>query len=64
MAVKKLNLNSHKHKNITYQQHQAILQLQNNRDITIKMADKGGNVVVMDTENYRQMCLDILCNEE
>lgn len=38
--------------NITFHQQETINQLQKNGDITIKMADKGGNVVVMDTTKY------------
>lgn len=28
------------------------------------MAEKGGNVVVMDTKKYLEMCLDILSNRD
>lgn len=50
--------------NNTLEQQQAINQLQNNRDITIKMVDKGRNVVVMDTKRYLEMCPDILSNRD
>lgn len=60
MDVKKLDFKSNNEKNITFN----ITLLQNNRDITIKMADKGRNVVVMNTDKYRQMCLDVLSNRD
>lgn len=57
MDVKKLDFKSNNEKTIKFQQHQVVTLLQNNRDITIKMADKGGNVVVMDTDRtLRHIC--------
>lgn len=38
--------------------------LQNNKELIIKSADKGGNLVVMDRSNYEQMCLHVLQNRE
>ena len=39
--------------NLTIQERNALQDLQNNRDIVIKKADKGGSWVVMDTDFYR-----------
>ena len=43
--------------NITATQLSTIKTLRNNRDITIKPADKGGAVVVMDSELYKAEAL-------
>lgn len=62
--IKKFNFKTLGDNNINFEQQQAIQQLQKNRDITIKMANKGGNVMVMDTSGYREMCLNILSNRD
>lgn len=43
---------------------QALKQLQTYTHLEIKQSDKGGNVVVMDVEYYKQLCLKILNNRE
>lgn len=48
--------------NLTPLQSQAIRQLKENKTITIKSADKSGNVVIMDTTGYKNMCYHILNN--
>ena len=40
------------HKNTSRDEYKAIKDLQNNKDIVIKPADKGGAVVVMDLKDY------------
>lgn len=42
---------------------QALNQMKANAEITIKPADKGGNVVVMDNRAYVEMCMRILQNK-
>ena len=39
-------------KNLTNKEYQAMRDLYNNPDITIKPMDKGGSIVIMNTENY------------
>lgn len=43
---------------------EAVETLKKEDNLTIKAADKGGNIVVMDTEQYKQMCQTILNNNE
>ena len=46
--------------NLTKDQWNSILKLQNNKDIIIKEADKGGSVVIMNTTHYCKMIFDNL----
>lgn len=48
--------------NLTKKQHISLQKLRAYENITIKEADKGGQVVVMDTTHYKTMCRDILDN--
>ena len=41
-----------KKKNLTYKEYQAMSGLYKNPDITIKPADKGGSIVIMNTVDY------------
>lgn len=61
-TIEGLNFNSAYPSNLTLAQIRAIKSLQNHPELTIKPADKGGNVVVMDVPFYEQMCLNILNN--
>lgn len=45
-------------------QREAIKQLSEDRSIVIKEADKGGSVVIMDSEHYKTMAHDILNDNE
>lgn len=47
---------------ISKTQNKLIKQLQEEKDIIIKMVDKGGNIVVMSTKQYEQMCTKVLQN--
>ena len=38
--------------NVTNKEYQAMRNLYNNPNITIKPVDKGGNIVIMNTEDY------------
>ena len=39
-------------KNLTNREYQALRDLYNNPDITIKPADKGGSIVIINIEDY------------
>lgn len=43
---------SHKHHNLSDMERKALNKLKNNRDITVRKADKGGSVVLLNTELY------------
>lgn len=43
-------------------QKSALLELKNNNEIIIKLADKGGTIVVMDKTQYKAMVMDIQNN--
>ena len=60
-----MNMDTRKiHPNINKQEQHAILSLQSNKDITIKPADKGGAVVVMNTSDYMAECYKHLNNTQ
>ncbi|KAJ1127875.1 hypothetical protein NDU88_006268 [Pleurodeles waltl] len=46
--------------NITNKEKQALLSLSSDPDITIKQADKGGAIVIMNSTDYRHECLRLL----
>ena len=46
------------------QQRDAIKQLSEDRSIVIKEADKGGSVVIMDSEHYKTITHDILNDDK
>ena len=50
-GAKRENNNKFK-KNLKKEEWQAIMTLSNNKDIVIKQADKGGNIVIMDKYDY------------
>lgn len=49
-------------RNLSVSHHRALLELKSMHDIVIKEADKGGCVVVLGLDHYRQLCLDIVNN--
>ncbi|XP_043927584.1 TGF-beta-activated kinase 1 and MAP3K7-binding protein 1 [Protopterus annectens] len=51
---------THRYHNLTSAQRQALHDLSENREIVIKMADKGGAIVVMDTTFYNNKLTHIL----
>ena len=53
-----------KKKNISQKEFQAMRDLHNNKDITIKPADKGGNIVIMNTNGYIQEAQRQLSNPQ
>lgn len=50
--------------NLTQGQQKSLKHLQDNDDTTIKPADKGGNIVIMNKDHYKQMCMKILDNQK
>ena len=44
--------------NLDNDQRKALLDLANDPSITIKLADKGGSVVIMNTDDYVKSCLN------
>ena len=49
-----------KYQNLTYEERNALKELEKNPEITIRSADKGGAVVVLDTEYYHKKMLENL----
>ncbi|CAJ0942722.1 unnamed protein product [Ranitomeya imitator] len=49
--------------NLTKKQRNIIKEIQDMKDITIKMSDKGGVVVIMDSSQYRNGILDLLSDD-
>ncbi|KAM5135054.1 LOW QUALITY PROTEIN: NXPE family member 4-like [Mantella aurantiaca] len=60
--INSLKITQPKNTNLTSKQSQALSDLQHNSSIVIKPSDKGGNIVIMDKDNYVQMCNKILDN--
>ena len=58
------NTKSKSFNNLTSQQRTFLKQLAEDKSITIKPADKGGSVVIMDTKTYEEHCLNILNNTD
>lgn len=49
--------------NLTTEEKQALISLKSNNEITIKQADKGGKVVIMNTSDYLTACENQLKNK-
>lgn len=62
--IEKQKFQSSVDSNLTPTQLEAIKSLQNNLYIIIKPADKGGNLVIMNVEQYESMCRRILENSD
>ncbi|KAM5151821.1 cytochrome P450 2W1-like [Mantella aurantiaca] len=63
-AINALKIPKNIPNNLTPTQNLALQHLQNNSSIVIKPSDKGGNVVIMDVQQYLDMCYRILNNTE
>ena len=48
--------------NLDNDQRKALLDLANDPSVTIKPADKGGSIVIMNTDDYIKSCLNSLWN--
>ncbi|KAM5191587.1 WD repeat-containing protein 64 [Mantella aurantiaca] len=48
--------------NFNTKRQQALYNLEQNREITIKSADKGGKIVILDNLQYEEMCMNIIKN--
>ncbi|XP_062587971.1 uncharacterized protein LOC134249655 [Saccostrea cucullata] len=55
-----ISMNTHIKDNITRREREAIKSLASDNSIIIKEADKGGAIVIMDTDHYKEMVLDQL----
>lgn len=62
--VEEMNCSGFIPDNLFPQLRKVLASLQNNKELIIKPADKGGNLVVMDRSKYEQMSLCILLNLE
>lgn len=62
--LRKLRHNKNKDANLTPKLRKALKNLQGNKNLVIKPADKGGNIVVQDTKQYKEICLKILRNTQ
>ena len=60
----KSNINIKCRENVTKQQREAIKRLSEDKSIVIKEADKGGSVVIMDSEHYKTMAYSTLNDHE
>ncbi|KAM9320087.1 uncharacterized protein PAF06_004553 [Gastrophryne carolinensis] len=58
------NLTHKPNSNLSKSHQQALRELEKLEGLTIKPADKGGNIVIMDNSSYEQMCLKILENRD
>ena len=67
-SFKKVQFNSFREKNgksnLSFKQRNALNSLKNDKDIIIKEADKGGSVVVMNSNFYCEKIIDMLGNDE
>lgn len=59
-----MKIQTNKDSNISVQEVKALKQLSDNHSITIKPADKGGNIVLLDNDKYTLMCYKILKNQD
>lgn len=50
--------------NLNKNQKKALTSLQRNKNIIIKQADKGGNIVILDKSQYVNTCEKVLDNSE
>lgn len=62
-GILELNVHSIPPSNLTSSQNKALLKLWSYKNLTIKAAEKGGNVVVPDIPIYKNICLDLLNNQ-
>lgn len=62
-AIRRLKRTSHLD-NLTDLDRQALTSVTNQHQSTIKRSDKGGNIVVMNSDQYRTMCMKILSNKD
>ena len=62
--MQKSNININCKENVTKQQRKAIKRLSEDKSIVIKELDKGGQVVVMDSEHYQTMTYSTLNDNE
>lgn len=60
--IKNIKIKQNTSCNLSVLEHQTLQNLSSNSTITIKPSDKGGNIVVLDNEQYIQMCMKILNN--
>lgn len=50
--------------NLNHRESVALDNLKHRKNIIIKMADKGGKVVILDKEIYRNLAMDILTEDK
>lgn len=60
--VDALPLSTPSRPNLSHQLQQAFEKLISYSHLTIKPSDKGGNIVILNNDQYKQLCLDILDN--
>ena len=51
-------------KQLAYQPIEALEKLKDCHSLTIKPSDKGGNIVIQTNDQYKAMCIKILCNRD
>lgn len=62
--INKLSFNLQLNSNLSPEQTRALQELSSINTQTVKPSNKGGNVVLMGSAQYKRMCLDLLRNKD
>lgn len=62
--IRKINITAKQQRNLTFKERKILKTLASNPSITIKPSDKGGNIVILDNDQYIAICNKILSNQQ